>query len=79
MPVFENAFNLRCKDFKDCIGCPFDNKEYAWLCEEYTNNNITLGAAVVAAETDLQVKLQSLYKMTTGDTDGDCPVNMKGE
>ena len=51
--------NMRCKDFKDCKGCPFDAPKYEWLCDR-TDRSTTLAGVIACAEVDLNIQQQSL-------------------
>jgi hypothetical protein len=51
--------NMRCRDFKNCKGCPFDTPKYEWLCDKTERNN-TLAGAIACAEVDLKIQQQSL-------------------
>lgn len=51
--------NMRCKDFKDCEGCPFNAPKYEWLCDR-TDRSTTLAGVIACAEVDLEIQQQSL-------------------
>lgn len=51
--------HMRCKDFKDCKGCPFDTPKYEWLCDR-TDRSTTLAGTIACAEVDLEIQQQSL-------------------